>query len=78
MKNIEDKAQIPNPEEIPAKIQADCDMCNENTTFEYVYTQSFPGKNDVYVYGCIKCSKMPRNTKSYQTLMNKFNGRVID
>jgi hypothetical protein len=77
-KNIEDKTKYEkeNGKKLPEKLQAYCDICNEEREFVYAYVQSGCGlMKDIPMYDCISGC---RGTKAYSTLMTKFNGRIID
>ncbi len=81
MTNIEDKAKYENEtgQKLPDKILADCDMCKAERVFAYSYIQSgFGIGKDIPMYDCMSCPKTCRGTKSYNSLMTKFNGRSLE
>jgi hypothetical protein len=82
---MEKQEHAENRGEVPAGVSryilAYCDIEGSREFFKYAYTQTgikYKGKevSPIHMYTCIRCigEKNTRNTKSLQSLMEKFGG----
>lgn len=73
MTNLEQRTQDAKVQEIPKSLLAYCEICKEDRVFGYYAIQRSPF-GDAPLYLCTKC----KCSKSYNSLMKMFNGRVIE
>lgn len=75
--NLENKAKYEreNSMKLPEKLLANCESCKKETVFEYYAIQQ--GNRNIKSFALYNCTGC-KGTRSYNTLMTKLNGRVVD
>ena len=74
--SLEQRAGNVNPKDFPKELLAYCEICKKDTTFiRFEFQLGYNIVPDDYLYNCAGGC---RGTKAYETLMKRFNGRVIE